>query len=252
MKEELKVFLTAIMFYTRIPVPHWVLYSQKYLDHSIRYFPLIGWIVGAVAGGIFIISQYFFPTSISLILSMIVTIMLTGAFHEDGFSDTCDGLGGGWTKKEVLDIMKDSRIGSYGTIGLVLILLFKFTLLMEISLALIPIAFIVSHTVSRLAVIFFRRMHQYVRENDDAKAKPMSQKMSKADFFMALMFGIVPLFVLPLKMAAIILFCVFVTQYLFSSYIVRRIGGFTGDCLGATQQLCEIMCYLVFVLWKSI
>lgn len=250
MREELKIFFTAVMFYTRIPVPSKIKYSQDYLDHSVRYFPFIGWVVGIVAGAVFIVCQYFLPLSVSILCSMIATIMLTGAFHEDGFADTCDGMGGGWTKKEVLDIMKDSRIGSYGTIGLVLILLTKFTLLKEIAPAFIPIGLIVAHALSRLAVLFFRRKHSYVRENDDAKAKPMSQKMSQNDFLIALGLGLIPLILLPWALALTLIAGVIVVEYSFSNYVVRRIGGYTGDCLGATQQLCEVACYLIFVLWK--
>src|SRR6185436_4469572 len=98
MNKELEIFLTAIRFYTRIPTPAWAGHSQEYLNEATRYFPLIGWICGIVTGTVFSVSYHFFPLSVSVLLSMIAGIMLTGAFHEDGWADSCDGFGGGYTK----------------------------------------------------------------------------------------------------------------------------------------------------------
>ena len=253
MKEELKIFFTALMFYTRLPIPKWVDYSQLYLDRSSRYFPLMGWIVGGVAATTFYLSQQIFPNSISILLSMMATILLTGAFHEDGFADMCDGFGGGWTKSQVLDIMKDSRIGSYGAIGLVFMLLAKFLFIQEMSPAFIPVALIVAHSLSRGAVNIFRITHSYVRENDDAKAKPMAQQMTLKDFSVSMFISALPLLLLPMPMACWLIVFVLVAEYLLSKYIVGRIGGYTGDCLGATQQVCEAVCYLAFIIsWKFI
>lgn len=252
-KEQLKIFFTALMFYTRLPIPKWVAYSQTYLDRSTRYFPLMGWIVGGFGALVFILAGYFLSPSIGLLLSMVATILLTGAFHEDGFTDTCDGFGGGWTKMQILDIMKDSRIGTYGAIGIFFMLLFKFCLLSELGRQLIPVALIVGHSVSRAAVLIFRRAHSYVRENDDAKAKPMAQHLSPEDFWIGIFLGLLPLILLPLPMIMIVMICVMISEFLFSKWVVRRIGGYTGDCLGATQQLCELSCYLGIVLsWKFI
>ena len=145
MIEELKIFFTAVQYYTRIPCPRWVGHSQDQLNEASKYFPLMGWIVGGASAGVFYLAQFIFPVSISVLLSMAAGILLTGAFHEDGFADTCDGFGGGWTKAEVLEIMKDSRIGSYGTIGLVLILLSKF-LFTNIPNTAIPLALWVAHS----------------------------------------------------------------------------------------------------------
>ncbi len=254
MKEELTIFFTALMFYTRLPVPKWVDYSQDYLNRSTRYFPMIGWVVGGLGALVYIIANHYLPKSISLLFSMVSTILLTGAFHEDGFADTCDGFGGGRTKQQTLDIMKDSRIGAYGAIGIFLMLLLKFQLLGELEAKIIPAALIASHSLSRAAVLFFRRAHRYVRENDDAKAKPMAQDVSKKDFGIGMILGAMPLILLPsLNMIFCVVSFVMITEFLFSKWIVRRIGGYTGDCLGATQQLCELSCYMAIIIsWKFI
>ena len=113
MKKEVQIFLTAVMFYTRIPVPSWVNHDADYLNKATKYFPLIGWIVGIIAVLVFVGANYLFNPSIAIIISMAASVLLTGAFHEDGFADVCDGFGGGWTKEKILMIMKDSRVGAY-------------------------------------------------------------------------------------------------------------------------------------------
>ena len=102
MKKELRIIFTAIMFYTRIPCPKWVGHDADNLGRATRYFPFIGWIVGLVSWLIFIIGQYFFSPEISMLLSIAGGVLVTGAFHEDGFADVCDGFGRGWTKEKIL------------------------------------------------------------------------------------------------------------------------------------------------------
>src|SRR3569833_79355 len=126
MKRETKIFFTALMFFTRIPCPKWVDHSEEYLNKSSKYFPVVGIIVGSISALIFWLFQLFFPVEIALIFSIIASILTTGAFHEDGFADVCDGFGGGWTKDKILLIMKDSRVGAFGVIGLISILAGKY------------------------------------------------------------------------------------------------------------------------------
>ena len=132
MKKQLHIFFTALMFYTRIPCPKNIDHNPDYLNKASRYFPLIGWIVGGICFGIYYLASIVFSVEIALILSMIAGILTTGAFHEDGFADVCDGFGGGWTKEKILLIMKDSAIGAYGAIGLVLLFLLKFQSLIQL------------------------------------------------------------------------------------------------------------------------
>ena len=120
--EEKSYFLCAVMFFTRIPVQLATPYSEFALNKSRKYFPFIGVIIGSIAAICIYLLQLFLPLSLAVILSTVITILATGAFHEDGFADTCDGFGGGWDKIQVLTIMKDSRIGSYGTVGLIMML----------------------------------------------------------------------------------------------------------------------------------
>jgi len=130
-KYEIQVFFTALMFYTRIPCPAWVNHDEEFLNKATRYFPLIGWIVGGLAALTFYGSSFIFSKEVSILFSFAISVLITGAFHEDGFADVCDGFGGGWTKEKILDIMKDSRVGAYGAIGIVLLFLLKFALLLN-------------------------------------------------------------------------------------------------------------------------
>jgi len=252
MTNEWNIFLIAVMFYTRIPIPFSVNHSQAMLDESSRYFPFIGWIVGGLSALVFVLAYKIFPLQVALIISMISSIMITGAFHEDGFADVCDGFGGGMKSQDILTIMKDSRIGTYGTIGLIFILLFKYILLLEMSPQWIPFVLIAAHSTSRFAANIFKYTHNYVKENEDSKAKPMSKRISPMNLGVSALFGLLPLLLfkqfsiilVPLSMLCVLL--------LLSRYFQQRIGGFTGDCLGATQQVCEIIFYLSYLAWTFI
>ncbi|MFM9835282.1 MAG: adenosylcobinamide-GDP ribazoletransferase, partial [Methylophilaceae bacterium] len=120
MRNEWRYFLLAIGFFTRIPVPSFADFHEAELNHSGKYFTLVGIIVGLVGAIAYYIFSMVFPTSIALLISMASTIYLTGAFHEDGLADSADGLGGGWQREQILTIMQDSRIGTYGAVALCL------------------------------------------------------------------------------------------------------------------------------------
>jgi adenosylcobinamide-GDP ribazoletransferase len=253
MKNELRIFFTAIMFYTRIPVPRWVDHSADYLNRATKYFPLVGLLVGSISAGVYLLSNYLFNAPVAIILSMVGTILLTGAFHEDGFADVCDGFGGGWTKEKILLIMKDSRVGAFGVIGLVLILVLKFYLLLSLNAYMLPLFMITAHGVSRWTAATFVLTHEYSRENEDSKAKPVAKQFLATDFLVATVFGLLPLLLLGNPLYFLVMIPVYLMKMYLGWYFKKWIGGYTGDCLGATQQLTEIVFYLtVLALWKFI
>lgn len=256
MKKELQIFLTAVMFYTRIPCPQWVDHSQGMLEKATRYFPLIGWIVGGASALSFYGFTQILPLPVSIILSMIVSVFITGAFHEDGFADMCDGFGGGWTKEKILLIMKDSRMGAYGAIGMFLLLQLKFFCLLEIAQAdILHCCFVLfaAHPFSRFGAIFLRRNLEYVRENDDSKAKPVAKQTGNKDYLIAAVFGLLPLLLFRTVWIAVLFIPLIILIFYLRWYFKKWIGGYTGDCLGATQQLGEVIIYLSFiVVWKYI
>jgi adenosylcobinamide-GDP ribazoletransferase len=258
MKKELNIFFTALMFYTRIPCPKNIDHNPDYLNKASRYFPLIGWIVGVISFLVYYLSAGVFTPEIAIVLSMIAGILTTGAFHEDGFADVCDGFGGGWTKEKILVIMKDSAIGAYGAVGLVLLFLLKFQAISEVlgsSSVKNLLLFVAAHSVSRLAAISIVFTHQYSREDASSKSKPIAQSYSWREVIGAFFFGLLPLVVLSFFQwqTMLVLVPVFITRYFLARYFQKWIDGYTGDCLGATQQVCEIIIYLSCIaLWKFI
>lgn len=264
MKKERDIFFTALMFYTRIPCPKDIDHNPDYLNKASRYFPLVGWIVGTVAFGAYCLFEYLISPEIAILFSMIASILVTGAFHEDGFADVCDGFGGGWNKEKILLIMKDSAIGAYGAIGLILLFMIKFYSIgesvilgkaREPHINVILLLFVSAHAVSRLAAISIVFTHEYSREDANSKSKPIAQNYTWREVVGAFFFGLLPLFVLAFFQWKLLLTLipVFLMRVYLARYFQKWINGYTGDCLGATQQVCEVVFYLsTIVIWKFI
>ena len=248
-KEELKIFFTSLMFYTRIPCPSYIDHSEEYLNKATRYFPLIGIIVGSISFISFWLSNQLFNVEISVIISIATGIFVTGAFHEDGLADTFDGFGGGWSKEKILEIMKDSRIGTYGTISLVVLLILKTFSFSSLILLIESNLNQSSDLIIFLIFITYHSISNYSRDDSLSKSKPVAKSNSVTEILLAYLWGLAPLIGL----------IYFIPQYLsivlplgllfFSSsrYFQKRIDGYTGDCLGAVEQLSEVMCLLIFL-----
>ena len=241
LRREAEYFFGAIRFFTRLPVPAWVGHSPEALNHSVRYFPLVGIVVGLISALVFAAASFLLPKSLAVLFAMAATIHVTGAFHEDGWADMVDGFGGGWTRERTLEIMKDSRIGSYGAIALVLLLLAKFMALVELDMLLVAPALIAGHAFSRLCATSVMHFLDYAR--DEGKAKPLATRISVGELAVAAVFGLLALLMLPpLSVIVGVLLATAATAFLARKFR-RRLGGYTGDCLGATQQLSEVAFY---------
>jgi adenosylcobinamide-GDP ribazoletransferase len=261
MKQEWRLFLTAVLFYTRLPVAAWVGHHPHYLHQATRYLPAIGWLVGSVSACTFLGTAYLFSSSLGILFSMMASILVTGAFHEDGLADVCDGFGGGWTKDSILEIMKDSRLGAYGAVGLILILAAKFLSLQQLAALsqeqplVLGLLFIVAHTLSRYTAATFIFTHPYARPAQDSKVKPVALAAGKYNLLLATGLAFIPLLALvsladkPLLLT--VLLPLYLIRWYLGRYFTKWIGGYTGDCLGATQQACEVIIYLtIILLWK--
>ncbi len=257
MIHELRLFLIALQFLTRLPCPRWVGFEPDWLNQSARHFPAVGLLVGVVASVVLVFGHLLFTPAVAVGLSMAATLLLTGAFHEDGWADTCDALGGGASvgRERALVIMKDSRIGTYGAVGLVLMLGLKATTLTALPIALAVPALLFSHTASRAAAVALIRWLPYAGDIEHAKAKPLAQRVSAAGLGVA--FGWVLLLCLVLLLAAwlweepavwpsLVLgsALVVITAAWCARWFRARLGGYTGDTLGATQQLTELLSLL--------
>ena len=179
---------------------------------------------------------------IAVLLGMIAAVLLTGALHEDGFADTCDGLGGGWTPEERLRIMKDSRIGTYGALGLVFLILLKFFALLQIETEILPLVWFAGHALSRFASISQLHFLTYVQDAEKSKSGTMTE-FSGIDLIVNAAFGLLPLIFIGYQVWVALLAVVIVWWVLIMLF-KRKLGGVTGDSLGATQQFCEVVFYL--------
>jgi adenosylcobinamide-GDP ribazoletransferase len=267
MSREWRVFLTAVMFLTRIRVPDSIHHSAELMRQAPRYFPLVGWIVGALSALFFLVFARFVSTDAGILAAMATGILVTGAFHEDGFADVCDGFGGGWTKEKILLIMKDSRVGAFGVIGLILLFGSRFVLLRELpGFVATPgepshlifyhyrffiLALIAAHGVSRLMAVLVMQGGVYAGDPDKSKSVSMTGgRLSVPALMVAVLFAFAPFALLPWPFALTVLPALYATYALYR-YFAHWIGGYTGDCLGAIQQVAEIVIYLGFLLvWR--
>jgi adenosylcobinamide-GDP ribazoletransferase len=197
------------------------------------------------------VASFFWPKTLALLLALAATLWVTGAFHEDGLADMADGFGGGWEKSRILDIMKDSRIGSFGVVALTLTLLGRFMALVELPQTWIVAAFLAAHATSRLCAATLLCWMDYVREDAQSKAKPLATRMSRPDWCVAAGTAALPCLLLPFgNLLCALLFAAAVTFWL-ARLFKRWLGGYTGDCLGATQQAAELAFYLgLLVQWQ--
>jgi adenosylcobinamide-GDP ribazoletransferase len=252
---EVRVFFTALMFFTRIPCPPWVDHSAEYLNKASRYFSLVGIIVGVIAAGVHAFAVQLLPIPVAVLLSLVASVLVTGAFHEDGFADVCDGFGGGWDKERILAIMKDSRVGAFGVLGLVLLLLTRFAVLCELAacmpLSRFMIAVVATHAISRATSASIIFTHAYVQEDAVSKSKPLAQRMRSGELLLLLGIGIAPLIALKELRAFIVLLPLLITRWCMARWCVKWIGGYTGDVLGAVQQVSDVVCLItILALWN--
>ena len=248
---QARLFFTALQFYTRLPIPAWVGYDAEWVAASIRYFPSIGLLVGAVSAVVYFVAALFLPGALAVLLSMAAGIFLTGALHEDGFADACDGFGGGYTPDQIMTIMSDSRIGAFGAIGIGLLLSIKCVGLASLPAAWVPVALIAGHALSRLAPTALVWRLTYVKLQGKAKlaSRPMSGMVFAAASippFAALAYAIARELLPPAGVLVALVAMVGATLWL-ARMFYRRLGGYTGDCLGAVQQVSEAMFYLMLV-----
>ncbi len=246
MFKQLNYFFNALTFYSRLPGPNWVEYSSEHLNRASRYFPLIGLIVASLCYGAFYLTSQFLPPPISLLISMAVGLLLTGAFHEDGFADLCDGFGGGWQQADILRIMKDSRLGTYGVSGLLFILAFKFLSLNYLTENLL-LSLLVAHSLSRAFAISLIKVLPYVSADALSKAKPIGQGLKNSDLLILWAITLVPLFFLPVTTSIGLMIMGAIIFALTAHWFKHRLQGYSGDALGASQQIHEIFIYILLI-----
>ena len=257
-------FLLALQYFTRIPMSErlasWVGFNPTMQQASLAHFPGIGCLVGAIAGLTFYVFVALLPTSsaapwVAACLSTVVSVMMTGAFHEDGLADTADGLGGMVTRDRALEIMKDSRIGSYGGVALVLTLSTKLALLVmlgQLDVVLAAWSLLAAHVCSRFMSLLITARLRNVGDDLSTKTKPLANQTPKRTLFIALVWLLLADAAFSSQYSPSLLLwatgCSCVAWLFMLRLLTRRLNGFTGDTLGATQQVCELAFYLGILL----
>ncbi|MFW2543572.1 adenosylcobinamide-GDP ribazoletransferase [Primorskyibacter sp. 2E107] len=254
MKRDLRLewtlFLLAVQFLTRLPVPRDLEFSDDLLARATKYYPLVGALIGLIGALVLWVFSALVPVPVAVLLSMAATILATGAFHEDGLADAADGLGGGLTRDRALEIMRDSRIGTYGAVTLGMTLALKASILMAFEPWMAGVALIAGHAISRMAVVHVIATTDYARHDG---AKFTAPTVTPEGYRVALIYaGVVLLglvFAAGLGVAAVAFVGATTLGQVFRSVYLRKLGGYTGDCLGGTQQMAEIGMLLAVLIW---
>jgi adenosylcobinamide-GDP ribazoletransferase len=266
MTQFVRHYLLAVQFFSRVPVTgrlaDWVGYSPAMLRASAAHFPGVGWLVGGVVAGVSWLLRAGLPDLpgnafaplVVAVLGTVVSVLMTGAFHEDGLADVADGLGGSLERDRALEIMKDSRVGAFGAIAIALALLLKVSLLAllgSLGAGLLCASLFLAHVVSRTWPLLMIRLLPHVGDVAGSKSKPLADQITLTSLCVACLwcFGALALvgYAQPaIKSIAIVAALGFsaVAFGVMWRWFARRLGGFTGDCLGATQQVCELAFYL--------
>lgn len=247
-----RLFLLAVQFLTRLPVPRDLPWSAEMQARAARYYPAVGIVIGGIGAAVLGLAAQVWPMPLAVLLSLAATLIATGALHEDGLADAADGLVGGATRDRALDIMRDSRIGAYGAVALGMALALKVAALAALPLGVACLALVAAHALGRWAAVMVIATTRYARTEDAAASKFPPPNVSSRDrtvaqfttvaVLLATSFGLGPAALAGLVGAAAL------AVPLYRGFRAK-LGGYTGDCLGAVHQLAEIGFYLGLAAW---
>lgn len=266
--------LATFMFFTRLPLWRIANVPAEHFKHVVPLWPLVGWLTGGLMAAVYMLAVHVFSPTVAVVMALLSRVMLTGALHEDGFADFCDGFGGGTTRQRTLEIMKDSHIGTYGVLGLVLYFLFMTALLVNLeecganlscgTVPVVAMAMTVADTFCKWTSSAIIYSLPYARTAEQAKNRLVYASVSWTEKVLSVCIALLPMllfgayFVWLLPACADIFTCycmgtlsactaaIVVSQLLFV-YMRSRIGGYTGDCCGATFIITELVFHITLV-----
>lgn len=247
--------LATFMFFTRLPLWKIANVPAEHFKKVVPLWPMVGWMTGGVMALTYALTSMFLPSIIAIILALVARVLLTGALHEDGFADFCDGFGGGNTRERTLEIMKDSHIGTYGVLGLILYYLLLLATLHSIAPLFAPgvrtlsmgCVFICGDTLCKWASSTIIYSLPYARKEEEAKNKLIYASVSWKEKIASFILGILPMammFVLGMVVAPLVILATLFTCLILFRTMRKRIQGYTGDCCGATFIISELVFYL--------
>ncbi|MBR4381154.1 MAG: adenosylcobinamide-GDP ribazoletransferase [Bacteroidaceae bacterium] len=231
--------LATFIFFTRLPFWRIKEVEAEHFKHVVPYWPLAGWLTGGIMVGILWIAAQVMPLSLAWIVAIIARLLVTGCLHEDGLADFCDGMGGGVTRERILTIMKDSHIGTYGVIGLIVYFLLL-TQMSALPLSLLCAIVFVGDVWSKCVSSHIINMLPYARKEEEAKNKTIYQRMNGWEVFANIVLGCLPVALFlpqPYWWALLAPVVVFI---LLTCLMKRRLQGYTGDCCGALFLISEL------------
>ena len=239
----------SLIFFTRLPF--WRLHQppQECYKTVVEHWPLTGWITGGAMAATIYFGSMVLPYPVVIILAIVVRLLITGALHEDGLADFLDGFGGGGNNRQrILDIMKDSHIGTYGVLGLIIYELLLAAALLSMNSEMAALAVLAADPYAKMVTAQLIQMMPYARREEEAKAKTVYRKPDwKAGISLAIQ-GLLPMALflyltgLPWEM---VIFLPCIVMYFLYLLIWRKLHGYTGDCCGAVCLLVELAVYLV-------
>jgi adenosylcobinamide-GDP ribazoletransferase len=240
-------FLSAVQFLTRVPVPT-PSYSADSLARSVKFFPVVGLLVGASAALGHLLLAPHWPRVVVAFLVLTYLCLITGLIHEDGLADAADGFGGGWNREQILLIMRDSRIGSYGAAALTLSLVSRVLLLSSLPLALVPQYLIASRVLGQWTTLplsfYVSSARAQSDDQPDGQGARIARIKSRGSLVVGTVFSFAVVIALLRARAAFAIGAAIVVTFVSGIYFQKRIGGVTGDCFGATNQIAEFAVYL--------
>lgn len=247
----MKHFIQAISFLTILPVGHPSLSGEKELPRAMAFFPLVGLMIGLILAFGYYLLSLFLPRTLVLWLTLGLLALLTRGLHLDGFADTMDGLGSGGPREKILEVMRDSRIGAFGVIGLMLLIVAKYLALDQIANPSIPFTLILMAVMGRNAMVLVCYRSPYAR-SEGGLAKPFVENLRAREVLIssALTFGIAFLLMGVQGIAISLGIGLFSLGY--RHFFIKKLSGVTGDILGAANELAEFLCLLLLVILESI
>ena len=238
----------ALIFFTRLPF--WRVYQPPQASYKavVEFWPLTGWLTGGAMAATLYFGSIILPWSVAVIAAIVVRLLITGALHEDGLADFLDGFGGGGDRARILAIMKDSHIGTYGVLGLILYMLLLGTTLYSMTPRVAALIVFAADPFAKMVSSQLVNMLPYARREEEAKNKTVYRKPSLAAGLSLTVQGLLPM-ALMIWLTGISWYLIIaipaLVMYFLYLLLLRKIQGYTGDCCGAVCQLVELAVYLV-------
>ena len=243
--------LASFIFFTRLPFWRIKQPPQQCYKAVVEHWPLVGWLTGSIMASIIWFGSMAFPFPIALLLAIVARILITGALHEDGLADFCDGFGGGRDRAQILAIMKDSHIGTYGVLGLILYFALLYVSLLSLQPFYAALAVLAGDAYSKMVAGQIIMFLPYARTEDTAKNHTVYRKFSVPagiSLFLQGMIPMIPLLYIGISQGILhwdlLIFIPCLVMYFLYLFINRRIHGYTGDCCGALFLIIELSFYI--------